>query len=95
MALAAPVLERVEARYGAQVAEGIRRLEAQGHEALATEKGSFRFALSEVRSFGPGTKGALDTMDLTTSGRDFSFKVLPGGADDLRAFAEAVMAATR
>ncbi|MBC14091.1 MAG: hypothetical protein CMM85_14100 [Rhodothermaceae bacterium] len=93
VALAAPVLERVEARYGAQVAAGVRQLEARGHEALSAEKGSFRFMLSEIQSFGPGKKGALDTMDLKTSGRDFQFKVAPGGGDDLRAFADAVMAA--
>ena len=56
VALAAPVLERVEARYGAQVAAGVRQLEARGHEALSAEKGSIRFMLSEIQSFGPGKK---------------------------------------
>ncbi|WP_412067118.1 hypothetical protein [Rubrivirga sp. IMCC43871] len=93
VAMAAPVLERVEARYGVKVAEGVQRLASRGHHALSAEKGSFQFRLSEIQSFGPGKKGGLDTMDLKTSGRDFPFKVLPGGASDLRAFADAVMAA--
>ncbi|GAB5537316.1 MAG: hypothetical protein Rubg2KO_35650 [Rubricoccaceae bacterium] len=90
LALAAPVLEKVEARYGKQVADGLERLHASSHEALVGEKGSFRFTRPEVQSFSPGRKGSLDTMELKTTGRDFQFKVLPGGRDELAAFARAV-----
>lgn len=92
LALAAPVLQKVEARYGQQVAAGLERLEATGHEAMAGEKGSFRLSRSDVQSFSPGRKGSLETMELKTSGRDFQFKVAPGGANELRAFAQAVEA---
>ncbi|MEM1116095.1 MAG: hypothetical protein AAF845_15790 [Bacteroidota bacterium] len=92
VAMAAPVLQRVEASYGAQVAQGLARLAETGHEAMVSEKGSFRLGPADVTSFTAGRKGANETMDLKTSARDFQFKVLPAGADDLRAFAEAVEA---
>ncbi|MEM0962444.1 MAG: hypothetical protein AAGK21_07930 [Bacteroidota bacterium] len=90
VAAAQPALRAIGKNYGAKIEAGFVQLAERGHDAMADEKGSFRFSRSDVTAFEAGRKGQIDTLTLVTSARTFPFRVAEAGTEDFEAFAGAV-----
>lgn len=90
VAMAQPVLKMMEKKYGAAMDAGLERLEAQGAQAMAEEKGSYRFSKGDLKSLDAGQKGAIETLTLKTKARSFPFRIGARTGPNLRAFLEQV-----
>ncbi|MEM6326443.1 MAG: hypothetical protein AAF791_04930 [Bacteroidota bacterium] len=91
--LADKMIARIQKRTDAKVEVGIADLNVRGVEAVAKEKGSYRFAPDEVTRCEMGTNGyGHPALKLKTHARSFAFVSPPDGESDLRRFGDAVRA---
>lgn len=91
--LADKMIARIVKKTNAKVEAGIADLNTRGHEAVAQNKGSYRFSPGDVTRCEMGTNGyGLTSLKLKTGARSFAFVPPPGGEADLEAFGEAVRA---
>ena len=87
------MIARIKTRTDATVAAGLADLDARRPEALAEEKGSFRFSPGEVTACEMGTNGwGRTSLKLETSARSFAFVASPGEEIALSAFGDQIRA---